>query len=1158
MRLFPRPQRAALLHEGSGLAVLNAYVEITFDNSDGRMPIDKEEVVLRRTIGLKKDEYYLDNKRVTRADVVNLLESAGFSRSNPYYIVQQGKIQDLTKMNNAGRLNLLKEVAGTKVYDERRDESTKIMADTEARKAQIEESIATIETRLKELDDEKEELAKFQELDRDRRCVEYAIYEHESRDAGEHLEELDRERDESSNTAESLHADSLRVFEEIKDAEKLYKGMQTEMETHQREKEAIEEDRSELLRSRAKLELDVKDLEEAAKSGKSTQATAAQRIEQLEQEIDVAQGELAAVLPKYEAELAKEHDTKDRVAALEAHVASIYARGGRATQFKTQADRDKWIRAEVKKAKTEIADKKRRLQKEEESVEKLRGDIERETQEIEKASAAVEKHRNDIDVCNVELKNLQAARDVETNARKDAWRADAELEASVQNARSELAKKERQLSSSVPKSLSQGLAAVRRLVESKKVKGVYGPLIDLLEVDDPFMTAVEVSAGNSLFHIVVDNEATATHVLDLMKRDRIQARLTFMPLAQLRPDLKKAPDSVDLLPLMDKLTFDPMYEKAFQQVFGKVIVARNAEVAASAARQYDFNCVTLEGDQVNRKGVLTGGFYDTRKSRMETAVSIRKLRAQLADDAEQLEGIKAVVAKHDDAMAKVMGEVQKQEALRSHLRTAYEQGQADIKMLTPRVAAHKDALKLKEATVHDLGKGVELREQDVASLESELGTALTDGLGEKEQAELAKLNKEVEALNEELLQLSKSRGDLEKTKNDLDQLLNSNLLRRKAELEAQMQTVSMNAEAGNLDGVRASLDSVLGNIAVADEKLSEAEKAIAELTKGMAEARAQIDALKEQDKANTAILQSRSKTMDKLLNNRALFTQRREEALQKIRNLGSLPATAFDGPFTKLSQKELLKKLKSLNDKLAKYSHVNKKALDQYMSFTGQRDQLILRKKEMDAGNEAIAEMIKTLDQRKNEAIERTFQGAAKNFQNVFSELVPQGKAKLVMQTREKQAEELTLDEEAGTGKNLSSAVDKYTGIAIHVSFTGVGEHHLISQLSGGQKSVVALALVFAIQRCDPAPFYLFDEVDAALDANYRHAIASLIQKQAQNGIQFLTTTFRTELVESADKCYSVSYHSKVSRVDVIDQERAIELVTKDESENAAAIDAAR
>lgn len=158
-------QRLALLHEGTGPRVISAFVEIIFDNSDNRLPIDKEEVSLRRVIGAKKDQYFLDKKMVTKNDVMNLLESAGFSRSNPYYIVKQGKINQMATAPDSQRLKLLREVAGTRVYDERKEESISLMKETEGKREKINELLKYIEERLHTLEEEKEELAQYQKWD---------------------------------------------------------------------------------------------------------------------------------------------------------------------------------------------------------------------------------------------------------------------------------------------------------------------------------------------------------------------------------------------------------------------------------------------------------------------------------------------------------------------------------------------------------------------------------------------------------------------------------------------------------------------------------------------------------------------------------------------------------------------------------------------------------------------------------------------------------------------------------------------------------------------------------------------------------------------------------------------------------------------------------
>jgi structural maintenance of chromosome 3 (chondroitin sulfate proteoglycan 6) len=142
-----------------------------------------------------------------------------------------------------------------------------------------------------------------------------------------------------------------------------------------------------------------------------------------------------------------------------------------------------------------------------------------------------------------------------------------------------------------------------------------------------------------------------------------------------------------------------------------------------------------------------------------------------------------------------------------------------------------------------------------------------------------------------------------------------------------------------------------------------------------------------------------------------------------------------------------------------------------------------------------IRELISVLDQRKDESIERTFKGVAKFFKEAFSELVPGGHGSLVMMTKRRadEAEDEDADEDRAPDGDNEGRREKYVGVKVKVSFTGQGETQSMKQLSGGQKTVVALTLIFAIQRCDPAPFYLFDEIDAALDPQYRTTVGSIL-----------------------------------------------------------------
>lgn len=241
-----------------------------------------------------------------------------------------------------------------------------------------------------------------------------------------------------------------------------------------------------------------------------------------------------------------------------------------------------------------------------------------------------------------------------------------------------------------------------------------------------------------------------------------------------------------------------------------------------------------------------------------------------------------------------------------------------------------------------------------------------------------------------------------------------------------------------------------------------------------------------------------------------------------------------------------------------RYSHVNKKALDQYVNFSTQREALLNRKSELDEASSSIENLIVALDQQKEAAILRTFKGASHHFSQVFKELVPAGSGNLVMRTADDQdaqvgdlegvddAEDQRSGGASAAAAARKAAVSTFTGVEVRVSFSGGGEVFLMQQLSGGQKALVALAIIFSIQRCDPAPFYLFDEIDQALDSTYRAAVAALIRRQARsrdNPAQFITTTFRPELVRVADKCYGIALQNKNSNCYCLEQTEALAFV---------------
>lgn len=258
---------------------------------------------------------------------------------------------------------------------------------------------------------------------------------------------------------------------------------------------------------------------------------------------------------------------------------------------------------------------------------------------------------------------------------------------------------------------------------------------------------------------------------------------------------------------------------------------------------------------------------------------------------------------------------------------------------------------------------------------------------------------------------------------------------------------------------------------------------------------------------------------------------------------------------------KLYKLLDKANREIKRYSHVNKKALDQFVSYNEEKEKLLKRKEELDKGHQAIIDLMKALDHQKYEAIVLTFKQVSHYFQEIFKKLVTDGKAELIIRKgkHDDSAAMATvgtgggggpgtdLDEEDDPSSSIPE-VERFTGIGIEVSFTG-GDAQMkdMNQLSGGQKSLVALTLIFAIQKCDPAPFYLFDEIDAALDPQYRKAVADMIKGLSKDA-QFITTTFRPEMLEAAERFYGVKFRNKVSHIDQVTKEEALDFVEDDQT----------
>ncbi|CAL5432465.1 unnamed protein product [Camellia sinensis] len=1177
--------RHAFLHEGAGHQVLSAFVEIVFDNYDNRIPVDKEEVRLRRTIGLKKDEYFLDGKHITKTEVMNLLESAGFSRSNPYYVVQQGKIASLTLMKDSERLDLLKEIGGTRVYEERRRESLKIMQETGNKRKQIIQVVQYLDERLRELDEEKEELRKYQQLDKQRKALDYTIFDKEIHDARQKLAEVEESRNNVSEKSTKMYNSVLDAHEKSKELDKTFKDLTKEVQSLSKEKEVIENQRTEAIKKHAQVELDDRDLQEKISGNIRAKEDAVKQLEILQKEILDSTQELNNIRPLYNNQVREEEEITRGIMEREKKLSILYQKQGRATQFASKAARDKWLQKEIDEYERVLSSNQMQEVKLKDEIQQLNADKKEQDAYIARRKTEIAALESLISQYREGYNQYKSQRDKLQDERKSLWAKESELSGDIDRLKTEVVKAEKSLDHATAGDIRRGLNSVRRICREYEITGVFGPIIELIDCDEKFFTAVEVTAGNSLFHVVVETDEISTQIIRHLNALK-GGRVTFIPLNRVKAPQVMYPQSSDVIPLLKKLRFLPDYTPAFAQVFARTVICRDLDVATRVARTDGLDCITLEGDQVNKKGGMTGGFYDYRRSKLKFMNVIRQNAKSINMKEDELEKI-------DQKITELVAEQQKNDAKLAHDKSELGQLKQDITNANKQKESISKALEKKEKLLANVRTQIAQLKANISMKQDEMGTDLVDHLTPEEKDLLSRLNPEITELKETLIACRTNRIETETRKAELETNLSTNLVRRKQELEAVKLSGESDMLLTEVEVKRQELRDARLLVEDVTQQLKRVSKSIEERTRELKKIKDEKNKLKTLEENYQRTLQDEAKELEQLLSKRNILLAKQEEYSKKIRELGPLSSDAFETAvaeavnpasramyntpkqlecceqytlpckgrkvaletlwYKRRSIKELHKMLHRCNEQLQQFSHVNKKALDQYVNFTEQREELQKRQAELDAGDEKIRELISVLDLRKDESIERTFKGVAKHFREVFSELVQGGHGFLVMmKKKDGDHGDDDEDDDAPRAPDMEGRVEKYIGVKVKVSFTGQGETQSMKQLSGGQKTVVALTLIFAIQRCDPAPFYLFDEIDAALDPQYRTAVGNMIRRLADMAnTQFITTTFRPELVKVADKIYGVTHKNRVSHVNVVTKEEALDFIEHDQSHNA-------
>lgn len=952
-----RDVRQKLLHEGtagnldSAPGIAAAYVELVFDNSDGRFPLDRTEISIRRVIGSKKDEFLLNNKHVTRTEVDSLLESAGFSKLNPYNIVRQGKVSSLVKLKPSERLELCSEIAGTKLYEARRLESLNILKDANSKRDRIEEIVCDLKESLKILSEEKDELANYQLLDRERRALEYTIYDAELRETTEKLQELDDKRVETVGSSSSFHKEFVRIQDNLMELEVSIGELTKEIE-------ALEKERA---RARSKVEFSVKrltsvscltqDVNSKIVEADSSFRHAENQLKQIEIDLKEKHLNLANIEPEYNNISEALHRASQELRSNEQRINELYAKQARQSKFKNVEERNVFLMKQISERESTLEELVKNKKKLESDLAALNSNLNNLNLEMSDKSMRITDLQSEYDSLSSLETTLNDERNHLMDKRKQCWKKSKDLEDAVVGIQREYHDCRRFIYNTLNRDLRRGLETVDRFIEQGSLKGVHGPLIRLLRNYDgfeKFYKCVETTAGNRLFHVVVDNDDVGAELLNFLKHEGA-GRVTLMPLNRLRAQNIEYPKSRDGFPMIDRLRFDEKFRLAFMQVFGKTLIVRDIQIGSTFSKKYNLDTITLDGDQCSRRGALTGGFIDSRISRLGSYNRLVELEQELEDLKKEINLSRADSSSLDQELTQKMNQLSRNSGDRRHFRREISRIQEDIITLQNQKRILCESLNQKSGSIREQIQEIELAEQSLNMIQKEYDSPFQVALSSEELHELETTRKRAVEVNQLVVNLTKQHSKLESEMAMLKSVIEESLVPTRQALEKEISSTHKDDLLEELKVLSAQEQDAQNTVDEIQNSLKELENGIEERTQELRDAQKELDSLKNEETHLRGKIGSEAKSFDKLLNLRSLLLQKKEKCLNSIRDLGSIPSELLQ-KFKSYSVDRLMSELKNCTEGLKKYMHVNRKAIEQFAVSTDLQDELEKKVIQVDSG----------------------------------------------------------------------------------------------------------------------------------------------------------------------------------------------------------------
>ena len=1092
-----------------------AYVSITLDNSDHKLAVDFEEVTVSRRVYRSGESEYLINGAPCRLkDIYEMFYDTGIGKEG-YSIIGQGQIDKILSGKPEERRELFDEAAGIVKFKRRKDTAIKKLDEERANLVRVNDILSELEKQIGPLEKQsevaKEYLKKKEELKR----LDVNMFLLETERVKKQLTALD----EKYKIADGDLKEAQNKYENIKEE---YAGIEARIETLDakiEEKRKLLNDNSLL---KEKLEGEIKVLKEKINSAKSNNEHYTSRKQTLEGDIAARQkehhkigedkseldGQLEELLMVRDEAKGLLSDVQKKIEALNASVEKdkndiIETLNERAT-IKTKMGRYDTMLEQINIRKAELQSRLLRAKSDEAEQEEL---IQQLYTELNEVSQDILKSDEKKELFEEQLSEIKQSLE-----EKDKLLGDSQIQYHKEKSRLDALK-------NITERYDGYGSSIRRVMEQKETNpGLIGVVADIVSVDKKYETAIEIALGGNIQNIVTEDEQVAKKMIRFLKENKC-GRATFMPLTSIRdrgefnkPEVRNEKGFIGMA--SELVQADKKYSDVVGQLLGAIIVVDHIDNALPMAKKYNYllRVVTLDGEYLTPGGALAGGAFKNTSNLLGRRREIEALE----------ETVKASLKKIDDCL----NDIEETKEKRAQIRTELEalktlQQEQYIKQNTAQLNVNQ-AQEKKEETANGYkeleieSKEIEQQVVDIKGSKEDIKQELSNS--EKREKELEQqitgYGQELEALRDE-----ESRQVLKVTDFDLE-VAN---LKQKQEF-AQQNVARIDAELTRLQDEMKEIDAKLleaeQDIIKKQENIQEIEKTIAasdDSTDDNAEALNQAIAEKEEFASKqkgffTAReeLSDRIAALDKEVFRLNSQRERMEESQEaQINYMWSEYEITLSAALSMRDEEltdapSIRKGILNLKDQIRRLGDVNVNAIEDFKNLMERYDFLKTQHDDLVKAEETLVGIIDELDTAMRKQFEEKFREIGREFDKVFKELFGGGKGTL----------ELSEDEDI-----------LEAGIRIIAQPPGKKLQNMM-QLSGGEKALTAIALLFAIQNLKPSPFCLLDEIEAALDESNVGRFAGYLHKLTKH-TQFIVITHRRGTMEQADRLYGITMQEK-------------------------------